>query len=42
MITIIHKNAKPSEVKKLMSRIKCKPPLELQREWRRDWDRLSS
>jgi len=60
MTTIIRKNAKPSEVKKLMIRIKRKPkkpfspqqylgimklrkdPLELQKEWRRDWDRLSS
>jgi hypothetical protein len=59
MTTIIRKNAKPSEVKKLMIRIKLKPkkpfnpqqysgvmkiskdPLELQKEWRRDWDRLS-
>ncbi|HMI67386.1 MAG TPA: hypothetical protein VK517_15185 [Cyclobacteriaceae bacterium] len=60
MTTIIRKNAKPSEVKKLMIRIKRKPkepfnpqrylgvlkvskdPLELQKEWRRDWDRFSS
>jgi hypothetical protein len=60
MTTVIRKNAKPSELKKLMSQLKRKPrkpfdpkpysgvlklkkdPLELQKEWRRDWDRVSS
>lgn len=60
MTTIIRKNAKPAEIKKLMARLKRKArkpfnpdlylgvlklekdPLEIQKEWRRDWDRLPS
>ena len=60
MTTIIRKNAKSAEVKKLLTNLKRKPkkpfnsdlylgavkpdkdPLELQKEWRREWDRLLS
>jgi hypothetical protein len=60
MTTVIRKNAKPAEVRKLMIALKRKPrkpfnpdpysgvlklkkdPLELQKDWRREWDRLSS
>jgi hypothetical protein len=60
MTTIIKKNTKTSEARRLIVQIKRKPkkpfnpeqysgvikfdrdPLELQKEWRREWNRLSS
>jgi len=60
MTTIIKKNTKASEAKKIIVQVKRKPkkpfnpdhysgvlklqkdPLELQKEWRREWNRIPS
>jgi hypothetical protein len=60
MTTIIKKNTKTSEARRLLNQVKRKPkkpfnpdrysgviklkndPLDLQKEWRHEWNRLSS